>query len=457
MSCDAHAFSLRFADYQGQSCIDCFNLGTMNQDQKHRNSENSQQAPDSDVADFLIRGADEIRKKLRLSETDFRFLGRAHNSRGRRHYMYAILDEVEQAAFALKFSHETLSERPENVPDDELGRRLIRNSFSVVQREQALHIRRLTEVLVDLINFSQTNSDPYYDHYLLYEELIAHQQRKYDFRRYFNCDNFNTQATIDLTMRSITYGETRLQLNRCWYLSGKDPKAGGKAKLENFMNRFDRALPLATDAERLVLGFYYGRAYREPSQSIHLNVGGLPSPKSFDGLVFGRSQIWLLAVQCLARCRPLLNIRTRKEISAQLSKAMRIGVTSELYDKYTQPKIRKGDFVSVFDSLCEVVAATRSQFGYKAFKLRYLTRPPLGEKEDWYPANMVKKQIDGDDLRQGVLKLLSLPGHPVRLDPRQLRRAMRQSALQTWNEWVAAHRRQQSSSHQAETQTESGD
>jgi hypothetical protein len=70
-----------------------------------------------------------------------------------------------------------------NVPDDELGRRLIRNSFSVVQREQALHIRRLTEVLVDLINFSQTNLDPYYDHHLLYEELIAHQQRKYDFKR----------------------------------------------------------------------------------------------------------------------------------------------------------------------------------------------------------------------------------------------------------------------------------
>ena len=104
-------------------------------------------------------------------------------------------------------------------------------------------------------------------------------------------------------MRSISHGETRLQLSKCWYLAGVNPKPGGKAKLENFMNRFDKALPLANKAERLMLGFYYGRAYREPSQSIHLNVGALPSPKSFEGLLFGRNQIWLLAVQCLSRCR----------------------------------------------------------------------------------------------------------------------------------------------------------
>jgi len=90
--------------------------------------------------------------------------------------------------------------------------------------------------------------------------LVEHQHRRYDFKRYFNCDNLNTQASIDLTIRSITCGETRLQLDRCWYLSGTNPKPGGKARLETFMNRFDKALPLATKAERLMLGFYYGRA-----------------------------------------------------------------------------------------------------------------------------------------------------------------------------------------------------
>jgi hypothetical protein len=59
-----------------------------------------------------------------------------------------------------------------------------------------------------------------------------------------------------------------------------ESKGGGKAKLESFINCFDKALRLASKVEKLMLGFYYGRAYREPSQSIHLNIGGLPSLKS---------------------------------------------------------------------------------------------------------------------------------------------------------------------------------
>jgi hypothetical protein len=157
---------------------------SMDQDARKQTKKNGKVFSEGDLTDWLIRGADEIRKTLGLSESDFRFLGRAHNSRGRRHYIYSILDEVEQVAFALKLSHESMSEPPTDIPDDELGRRLTRNTFSVIQREQALHIRRLTETLVDLINFSQTNSNPYYDHYLLYEELVVHQQRRHDFKRY---------------------------------------------------------------------------------------------------------------------------------------------------------------------------------------------------------------------------------------------------------------------------------
>ena len=415
----------------------------MKQDGERQTSKkNRKEFSEADLTDWLITGADEIRKRIGLTETDFRFLGRAHNSRGRRHYIYAILNEVEQVGFALKLSHEAVSEAPD-IPDDDLGRRLIRNTFAVVQREQALHIRRLTEILVDLINFNQTNSDPYYDHYLLYEELIEHQHRRHDFKRYFNCENLNTEASIELNVRSITNGETRLQLSKCWYLAGVNPKPGGRAKLETFMNRFDKALLLASKAERLMLGFYYGRAYREPSQSIHLNVGGLPSAKSFEGLLFGRTQIWLLAVQCLDRCRRLMKIRTRKGIAAQLTRVMRSAVPREFYDQYTQPKIVKGDFVSVFDSLCEVVSSTKSQFGYKSFKLRYLSRPPIEEhKQDCHPAINVKKQIDGRDLREGVLELLTFEGQKPRLDARHLRRGMRQTALKTWNQWVEAHRAQ---------------
>lgn len=404
--------------------------------------EPDKEVSESALLDLLIRGADEIRKTLKIGESTFRFLGRAHNSRGRDHYMYAVLDEIEQVAFALKMTLEVLDGPPEDIPDDELAQRLIRNTFSAVEREQALHIRRLTEVLVDLINFSQTNSNAHYDHYLLYKELSEHRKRQEDFKRYFNCVNLNTQASIDLAKRSITHAEGRLQLNKCWYLQGNNPNPNGEAKMASFVSSFDNALPIADKSERFVLGFYYGRAYREPSQSIHLNIGGLTSRRTFDSLIFRRGQIWLLAIHCLNRCRRLLNIRSRKGIGADLSKAINGSLASDLYKQYTQPQITKGDFVSVFDSLCEVVDTTKSKFGYKSFKVRYLSRPPIPEHpEDWYPAIYVRKQADGKELRDGVIKLLSPPGMTVRLDPKIIRKAMRESVLKFWEEFQAAVRR----------------
>jgi hypothetical protein len=404
--------------------------------------EANEEVSENDLLDLLFRGADEIRQTLKIGESDFRFLRRAHNSRGRDHYVYAVLDEVEQVAFALKMTLEVLDGPPDNIPDDELSKRLIRNTMATVEREQALHIRRLTEVLVDLINFSQTNTNAYYDHYLLYKELSEHRKRQEDFKRYFNCTNLNTQTTIDLTKRSITYAEGRLQLNKCWYLQGNNPNPNGEAKMASFVSIFDKALPIADKAERFALGFYYGRAYREPSQTIHLNIGGITSRRTFDSLIFRRGQIWLLAVHCLNRCRRLLNIRSKKGVGADLSKAINASLAEGLYRQYTQPQITKGDFVIVFDSVCEVVGTAKSKFGYKSFKVRYLSRPPIPEQtEDWFPAINVRKLADGKDLREGVIRLLSAPSMPVRIDPKIIRKSMRQSVLKLWEEYLAALRR----------------
>ena len=102
--------------------------------------------PESESLGLLISGADELRKSLPMNEGGFNFMCRAHNLRGRDHYMYAVLDEIEQVAMALTLSQDWFDERPTDPATDDVGQRLLRNTFALVEREQALHIRRLTEV-----------------------------------------------------------------------------------------------------------------------------------------------------------------------------------------------------------------------------------------------------------------------------------------------------------------------
>jgi hypothetical protein len=206
--------------------------------------------------------------------------------------------------------------------------------------------------------------------------------------------------------------------------------------MASFKTGFDNALPLATKAERFVLGLYYGQAYGEPSQSIHLNIGGLRSELSWDALISRRGQICLLAAHCLSRCRRLLNLRTRNTVVSEISKAIRES-TKGTSVQYGQPSIAQGDFVSVFGSLAEVVAFRKSVFGYKCFKVRYLTRPPI-HKNDWYPAIFVRKQIDGKKMRQGILAKLSSDGIPARVNSQRVRQAMRTNILALWEQLQAA-------------------
>lgn len=60
---------------------------------------------DGDSFDLLIHAADELRQTLSMNDRSFTFMSRAHNLRGRRHFVYSVLDEIEQVAMALKCHH----------------------------------------------------------------------------------------------------------------------------------------------------------------------------------------------------------------------------------------------------------------------------------------------------------------------------------------------------------------
>lgn len=376
---------------------------------------------------YLVQGADEIRKRLKLTEGGFQFMSRAFNARGRKHFIYEVLNEIEQLAMALMRLDEALAELPRNQADD-IGKRIYRNSLELTEREISLHSRRLIELLVHLINFSQVNSDAYYDHYLLYQELQQRKKKKHDERVYYGSENLNNAAVIEHIKRFIALGESKIDLTKCWYLQGSNPKPRGEALMETFDNCFKKALRVATVSEKIALGFSYNQSYGLPSQSIHLGIGRIKSGVSFEGLRMSTGILFNVGMLCLHRCRKLLGLRNRKGIlpgyfkeHKNREKELRL-----LYETHVKPNVRNGDFVRVADSLFEVLGSASGSFGYRSFKLRHLTRPHIPEIEvEWYPAYNVEKVEDGRRMRDSIIKLLTIDGHKPIISPRIIRREMR--------------------------------
>jgi hypothetical protein len=392
---------------------------------------------------YLIKGADEIRQKLNLTERNFQFMSRAFNGRGRRHYIYEVLNEVEQLAMALDILDEILGEIPENQIEDDTGERIFRNSFELIEREQSLHLRRLTELLVYLINFSQTNSNEYYDHYFLYQELNQRKKKKHDYKAYYGSENLNNNYAIDSLVQSITWAETKIALNKCWYLAGNNPEANGKAKPESFDMCFRKALRVATVSEKIALRFSYNQAYGETSQSIHSGIGRIKSVITYEGLKGTNTLLFSLAMHCLLRCQKLLGLKNRKGIIPEIVKALKMSdkAYKKLYNQYVRPEIKRGDFVVVSNSLFEVLGSAKGEFGYKSFKLKYLTKPHIPEIDvEWFAAYNIVKFQDGKRMRDNVIKMLTIDGQKPNLDPKKLRQTMRKVIIKYWTEYIDAIR-----------------
>jgi len=383
---------------------------------------------------LCFTGANEIRSRLRVNEDTYYFYHRVHNQRGRRHYIYAVLDEIERVGIAVKRVHELFKDYNPSDEADETGRRVLRNILESTNDELSLYVRRLTECLVDLINFSKTNTDPYFDHYLLYVELTDYNRQKQDLKTYFNCDNQNLQMVIDLLKRSISIAEQNLDLTKCWYLdrakSTGAPKPGGDAKLSNFERRMATALPFASKGEHAALGFDYGQAYRRPSGDIHLNIGGVRRRVTLSTLLGHQQKIGLLSSYCLLRCRRLLRIRASGGVVAGIAKKINLDghPLADLYKAHTRPGIAKGDFVVVRGYLCEVLASRVSQFGYKSFKIKYLSGSPAGEREDSVPAVEVRLLFKAATIRKGVRGLLGVKPR----NPRLIASKLRETVVKLW-------------------------
>lgn len=58
---------------------------------------------------ICVKGSEELRGRLRITEQGFDILERVHNSRGRDFYLYAVLDEIEKLGFTALRIGEALS------------------------------------------------------------------------------------------------------------------------------------------------------------------------------------------------------------------------------------------------------------------------------------------------------------------------------------------------------------
>lgn len=339
---------------------------------------------------LALTATDEIRSQLSTNEEGY-FLFRKVLSlvsvRDRAHYLYSVLDELERVGLAILRVKEMFDDKDSPNDDDMEGQRLCRNLNASIQSELALYIRKLTELLVELINFSVTNKNAYFNHYLIYKDLSLFQKRQADLQNFLDIKNLNMEHRIRFLQKTIKEFEKQIDLTKCWYLQGKSPPPAGKGKMSSFEARFKKALSIASKAEQAAFGTYYEEAFRIPSRDMHLNIADRESYESVESIRAQRVRIVALLLHCLHRCYGLFGI---EPISGVLADIVKPYIESCMTG---DTEINIGDEVVVLGLKSQVIDSKESKYGYKSYKVRYLDEAPVKgvDDEDWFPALQVKK------------------------------------------------------------------
>ena len=163
--------------------------------------------------------------------------------------------------------------------------RFERNLLQGLLDEQSMWIRKLTEVLTEVVLFSRTNSPEHFRHYLLVNELKRVRRAITNANDFYECsvENYRNQES-DLVAQ-ITAVESNLILANCWYLAYA--RVGGRhsgttAKLSSFRDRLVEAMGVADRNLRCFLGLSYDQGYGGVSEQIHLTVGRVPSRRGWE-------------------------------------------------------------------------------------------------------------------------------------------------------------------------------
>lgn len=374
--------------------------------------------------DVCLKGTNDLRPVLKIDDNLYNSLHHRAVGASRSYFLYGALDEIEKAGTSLLRVAGFLDEQ-----NPKLGDRISKNIIEAIQEEQTLWIRKLEEILTEVILFSKINEDAYYRHYMLVKELKSLKDAVTNSKDAYGCYIQNYQKQLDDISQEITGLEaSKIDIQRCWYLAERKNKgrvSGIKGKLSSLSERINAAFLLATAEQIIALGISFDEGYESFSGAMHFNAITTRSHEvSVDIVQSNIAGIGVISANILIQVRKLLKDQRRKGYVAFLAKGFKNNdYAKELVAKRTRPNIKKGDMVNAQGELAEVTKVMKGRYGFRSFRVKFLLKQDTevagsGEhKTVWthhnpdfeeYPAMWVRKLYSRDDLlselRRGILE-----------------------------------------------------
>lgn len=154
-----------------------------------------------------------------MDEYGYRFGAGTSYADARAYYVFGVLNEVIKAGTAMVRWKEVMEDPREGrerdaEEQDHIGRLIL----EAIVDEQHIWMRKLAEILINLICFSQTNDQEYYRALMAATQLEAYLGLQGDFRDFYSFENRNVNHSIDFWLERLQHISSTINLEDCWFL-----------------------------------------------------------------------------------------------------------------------------------------------------------------------------------------------------------------------------------------------
>lgn len=341
-----------------------------------------------------LRSANRLMGRLYKDDTFYKQTARAwvEADDSKKLFLYGVCKEVIKTCALLHNDKEALEGRPKTAENKRIENLVIGGVIDL----QNQRIRKMSELLTKLILFRQfsKNNEDYRMHHSA-ENLDLLLSRQKDFADLFNGATIsNVQKNIDYFKECIFNDLHNTNRTDIWFLNMSRIKDDIPSVFAGRKEAYLSAIFYANDSEKAVLGTSYGKGFSRPSVSMHPNlISHGYEFKNTEGYELIMGNIMHLAMLCMHIMDVAYKLFGEKDPNG-IRKFMGDDFEKSEASDALHPMKKShevGDIVlTVFEDLAEVVEVRESKYGYKAYKLSYISSPPLDEyPEDWIEAQNI--------------------------------------------------------------------
>ncbi len=361
-------------------------------------SEEEKNAPFSTI--LQISG--HLLRNLPIKDDSVRFIASYAYADAKSYYLYAVVSEVlsscmscmRVASWVEDSEEEILFGYPKMNPGNETisGGRISHLLHESIIDEFEVRFRKLQEFLCNLVCFSETNEQEYYQLFFAAEGLTDIKYANQDITEFFGnpIENFTNQSKDLLSKCNALVN--KLDKNKCWFLRpGATFDLKDQSIISSYRQRYKKALSIATDGEKIVLGPTYKVGYGGSSKSAHALIDEHFKDYSFEDVKHVIHKIPVICLNILQRAFQLANIECPKNFKGILECAASGEGATIGIENVTRRKLDVGDLVTTdLSDVAEILEVNISKYGYKSYRVRYLINPKIKEiSEEWLPPRYI--------------------------------------------------------------------